>query len=1038
MARGGTMYARAIRRAAARASHLEEANGTEPSDVSRVTCPYCGSEFGSEGDRNRHVSLYALCHARHECAVKGKVGQKRKREYEVDSPATDVMDRPAPAKHARIDETALPIAGLSRHPNALPYPGPDHTPDSNSDPVLAGGAVNGYTKDGVFVERFPVRTAGMAMSTRQTGKEDLRTYLDACGKLGDRDLFETAEVMMTTGLTGRGRTRQLKAPAYREWRRKGKEVWGTSDALVRDVDQLPKGPDWMEVNVPGGKGRYRRPHTLYMRDVLEVTRELIGARRFRRCMRYAPERHWTSKSRKCRVYDEMWSGDWWWQVQNKNGTVVPLIIASDETTLTNNPRGDKAHPIYLSIGNISKAVRRKPTKRSMIIIGYLPVDSFDDVPDDSSRQQYRADLLHRSLDEIFKPLKKVSSEGVLAWCADGCLRHIYPLIAAWVADYPEQNDIACTTQNGCPKCMQRWHGRGCGGPTAPLRNQEEARQALRGYRLTEDVGMLQRLGLKPVAPFWDGFPELDVGRALVPDLLHQLYKGMFEHIRDWVEDLLGTVEFNRRFVVMPAAQGLRHFNKGVTRVKIWAGRESRDMMRQFLPIIVDAKAPPDFVRLVRALLDFSYLAHGAQLTEVELSRMDEALAAFHKYKDVLVNKKDKRLGIVVGDGGFDRIPKLHVLGHYTNDIRELGTPDGYSTETPEHLHILYVKIPWRMSNRRNPLPQMVQYVRRLEALEIQRVYLEEYYGGPVGIQDIREFDFDDDEDGQDTGQAEGEDGSEDEEDPYDSEDELEDGVEIPTDRSEVPAASEIYYPRPMTSIARRPTVPNVAARVIASSYGAPEFIRSLQRFLSATTSPSEPPLLVPSHRFPVWHKAVLGHYPLPFAPSQPCPRDVIRAHPPTRDAAGRVSKAGVFDTVLFAADRSCSGLKRFRAGRVRVIFALPQDFAHLYDGPLVYLDVFESFTTNNSSGHSLFSTTPMYYGASYASLVLPLGCLKLACHLAPDFSSPFTRPPVSSCLALTNTRHLLNEFYNYFTFLLLSYWRVVGSGRTGGSSTASL
>ncbi|GAB1521087.1 hypothetical protein RhiTH_004178 [Rhizoctonia solani] len=434
------------------------------------------------------------------------------------------MDRPAPAKHAQINKTALPIAGLSQHPNALPYPGPDHTPDSNSDPVLAGGAVNGYTKDGVFVEQFPVRTAGMAMSTRQTGKEDLRTYLDACGELGDWDLFETAEVMMTTGLTGQGRTRQLKAPAYWEWRRKGKEVWGTSDALVRDVNQLPKGPDWMEVNVPGGKG-----------VVCVMRQSVIGRQRAESVV----------STMKCGV--ETGGGRYRLKsnMQNKNGTVVPLIIASDKTTLTNNPRGDKAHPIYLLIGNISKAVRQKPTKRSMIIIGYLPVDSFDNVPDNSSRQQYCADLLHRSLNKIFKPLKKVSSKGVLAWCANGCLRHIYPLIVAWVANYPEQNDIACTTQNGCPKCMQRWHGRRCGGPTAPLRNQEEARQALQGYRLTKDVGMLQRLGLKPVAPFWDGFPELDVGRALVPDLLHQLYKGMFEHIWDWVKDLLGTVEFNR-------------------------------------------------------------------------------------------------------------------------------------------------------------------------------------------------------------------------------------------------------------------------------------------------------------------------------------------------------------------------------------------------------------------------------------------------------------------------------------------------------------
>ncbi|ELU37615.1 hypothetical protein AG1IA_08355 [Rhizoctonia solani AG-1 IA] len=762
------------------------------------------------------------------------------------------MDRPAPAKHAQIDKTALPIAGLSQHPNALPYPGPDHTPDSNSNPVLAGGAVNGYTKDGVFVKRFPVRTAGMAMSTQQTGKEDLRTYLDACGKLGDWDLFETAEVMMTTGLTGRGRTRQLKAIGSgggRE-RRCGEPVTRSSGT---STNYLRAQIGWRSTFLVARVGTdAHTPYICAMSSKSPGSLLVHGASGVVCVMRQSVIGRQRAESvvstMKCGV--ETGGGRYRLKsdMQNKNGTVVPLIIASDKTTLTNNPRGDKAHPIYLLIGNISKAVRQKPTKRSMIIIGYLPVDSFDDVPDNSSRQQYCANLLHCSLNKIFKPLKKVSSKGVLAWCADGCLWHIYPLIAAWVADYPEQNNIACTTQNGCPKCMQQWHGRGCGGPTAPLRNQEEARQALRGYRLTKDVGMLQQLGLKPVAPFWDGFPELDVGRALVPDLLHQ------------------------DCGVQPLICGYAGGPRSATLQQ--GGDESQDLGRAGVK------------RHDEAVLTYhcQCQTHGAQLTEVKLSRMDEALAAFHKYKDVLVNKKDKRLGIVVGDGGFDWIPKLHVLGHYTNDIRELGMPDGYSTETPEHLHILYVKIPWRMLNCQNPLPQMVQYVWQ--------------------------FNFDDDKDGQDTGQAEGEDGSKDKEDPYNSKDKLEDGVEIPTDRLEVPAASEIYYPQPMTSIARRPTVPNVAARMIALSYGAPEFIRSLQRFLSATTSPSEPPLLVPSHCFPVWHKAILGHYPLPFAPSQPCPRDVIQAHPPTQDAAGRVSKAGVFDTVLFAADRSCSGLKR--------------------------------------------------------------------------------------------------------------------------------
>ncbi|QRV95080.1 Zn-finger protein [Ceratobasidium sp. AG-Ba] len=918
MVRGGTMYARAARRAAMRAPMLSQANGTHPSDVSRVTCPYCGKEFPTSVGRDFHLSFQQVCRALHEQRVKGKAGQKRQREYEEDSPMTKLMDRQPPTKQVRFDETAVATAGPSRHCDALADPDVTPIPDPISTSATAPNATSsaprkvarGYTRDGIYVEPYPISTAGAPISTNLKSESDLREYLKSCGTLGDRDLFETAQIMMTTGLNGRGRTRHLNAPAYKYWRKgKEREVWPNNEALLRDVDRLPTGPKWATAPVIVGEGSFKRTHTLYMRNILEVVQELIGARRFRHCMRYAPEYHWTSRDRKHRVYDEMWSGEWWWdmqgQIRNKNGTVVPLILASDEVTCTNNPQGAKAHPIYLSIGNISKAVRRKPTRRSMIVIGYLPVDSFEEVKDKNIRAQYHGELLHRSLNKIFEPLKAASSEGLLTWCADGSLRHIYPIVAAWIADWPEQNDIACTTQSGCPKCMQERDGRGQ-GLDAPLRNQDEARQTLRGYQLTKNPATLRRLRLRPIAPFWDDFPSIDIGKALVPDLLHQLYNGMYEHVRNWVEDLLGTKEFNRRFMAMPGAQDLRHFNKGVTGVKVWTGRESRDMMRQFLPIVIDAKAPPKFIRLVRSLLDFSYLAHSARLSDTELAKMDSALQAFHDTKSVLLDRNNKALGIVKGEEGFDRIAKLHMLGHYTQDIRQFGTPDGYSTETSEHLHIMYVKIPWRMSNRRNPMPQMVGYTRRLEALEIQRAHIEEYYGEDLEF-DVRAIVFEDE-----TYDRQSEDDAEDEGEDDDISDEgaLEDPVQITSaHRTE---SAVVFYPRPKTSIARRPTAPDVPARVIMSSYGAPDFLRALRRFLrTRTTTPDQNLILLPTNRFPLWHKAVLEHLPLPFAPAEPCHRDVVRVRPPVRDLAGRQSKAGIFDTALFATDPSCSGINSY-------------------------------------------------------------------------------------------------------------------------------
>jgi hypothetical protein len=143
------------------------------------------------------------------------------------------------------------------------------------------------------------------------------------------------------------------------------------------------------------------------------------------------------------------------------------------TTLSRLSGGQLVYPVYLTIANISKSIRRKPTKGASMVIGYLPVDSFKDVGNDTLRIHLKGELLHRSLVAIFEPLKTASKEGVPMWCADGRLRHMYPIIALWIGDWPEQNDVSCMIRSGCPICKQKFKGCGSGKRDAPMRSREE-------------------------------------------------------------------------------------------------------------------------------------------------------------------------------------------------------------------------------------------------------------------------------------------------------------------------------------------------------------------------------------------------------------------------------------------------------------------------------------------------------------------------------------------------------------------------------------
>jgi hypothetical protein len=54
---------------------------------------------------------------------------------------------------------------------------------------------------------------------------------------------------------------------------------------------------------------------LWMRDPVEVVKELLGNPAFRDHMHFTPERHYSDPEQQSRKISEMWTGDWWWTIQ---------------------------------------------------------------------------------------------------------------------------------------------------------------------------------------------------------------------------------------------------------------------------------------------------------------------------------------------------------------------------------------------------------------------------------------------------------------------------------------------------------------------------------------------------------------------------------------------------------------------------------------------------------------------------------------------------------------------------------------------------
>lgn len=302
--------------------------------------------------------------------------------------------------------------------------------------------------------------------------------------------------------------------------------------------------------------------------------------------------------------------------------------------------------------------------------------------------------------------------------SDGSVRDVYPLLSCYVADYPEQCLVACSKYGTCPKCRTKAKELGADKPAA-VRTQKWTSSVLKNARKHSktfpkqaqprkfhEYCMQQDVAGTVLRPFWHDFPHCNIHQAITPDVLHQLYQGVFKHLVGWCQKALGPKELDERIRALPRSHGLRRFKNGISALSQISGTERKNMAKILLGCLIGVM-PKDGILAVTALLDFIYIAQYEAHDDTTLGYLTDALDRYFKHRSYFIE---------IGIRKDFNIPKFHSLLHYVESIQWFGTTDNYNTEMFERLHIDFAKNGWRASNKRDEFPQMTSWLSRQEKL----------------------------------------------------------------------------------------------------------------------------------------------------------------------------------------------------------------------------------------------------------------------------------------------------------------------------------
>ncbi|RHZ48076.1 hypothetical protein Glove_561g25 [Diversispora epigaea] len=182
--------------------------------------------------------------------------------------------------------------------------------------------------------------------------------------------------------------------------------------------------------------------------------------------------------------------------------------------------------------------------------------------------------------------------------------------------------------------------------------------------------------------------------------MHHLDLGLYHYQIEFTKELLSKSsidKFNRRIAEIPRYPGLKIFAGGLQSIARLTANEFRDLMKVMV-FVVDNLHNKDLSEVYVKWNEMYLLSRLETFKESDLK-------IFQKAIDDWINLFIKLFWNISGL----KFPKLHLWKYHIIDtIQKYGAINKYTTETYESLHKTYVKIPYRLSNKKDVETQIIK------------------------------------------------------------------------------------------------------------------------------------------------------------------------------------------------------------------------------------------------------------------------------------------------------------------------------------------